>query len=529
MSLPSRVYLPEPVNLNHSLARGLVGWWMVLPGLDGGPMWYDLMGLNHGTLTNMGSGQGWTGTTRAEGQGAMYYSGSTGYVAVPSSPSLAFTSATQPRTYSCWVNINAYGVFPMFISRGSTGDELRLNFNSGQPEYLYNGGSAITSPTAIPLNTWALVTGTYDGTTASIYINGVSQASVTGTSASVTSRIAFGQRLNATGADPYTGWQDDVRIYNRALTAVEVYDLYVNSRLGYPRLLNQTKRIAGLLPSVYNEVMSGEILAGSAAMIQTIHNSSIVSAGILDAGSASYGAVFSQSPAQAGVWMTGTTTSTASYNLNLATTGLLAAGSATYSEVENQTIITAGDWAAGSATDTMIANQIVSSAGVDVSGSAPNTVIFGQQGTGGILAAGIAAIVDDYLVPTTSGAMGSGTAATKFVFSPSPNSGSSCGGSADQSIDYTNQTRLTYHRFSIDDVVFVQSFTQLRYIRDQVMAIYYFNTFVYYYLKSGRYVAEQYLLSIEEYRAQLNGTAAWIQRRAARKLSHLQSLPVTQP
>ena len=43
----------DPVNRHHPLNSKLAAWWLPLPGLDGGRQLYDLMGLNHGTLTNM--------------------------------------------------------------------------------------------------------------------------------------------------------------------------------------------------------------------------------------------------------------------------------------------------------------------------------------------------------------------------------------------------------------------------------------------------------------------------------------------
>jgi hypothetical protein len=52
----SEIFLPDPVSRHHPLNQGLVGWWLSVPGLDGGNQFYDLMGLLPATLT---SGASW--------------------------------------------------------------------------------------------------------------------------------------------------------------------------------------------------------------------------------------------------------------------------------------------------------------------------------------------------------------------------------------------------------------------------------------------------------------------------------------
>ena len=74
----------------------------------------------------------------------------------------------------------------------------------------------------VPLNTWTHLTNTYDGTTLRLYVNGteVINQAVTGSmpvSASplrIDGDSVWGEYLN--------GLIDEVRIYNRALTAAEI-------------------------------------------------------------------------------------------------------------------------------------------------------------------------------------------------------------------------------------------------------------------------------------------------------------------
>ena len=88
----------------------------------------------------------------------------------------------------------------------------------------------LTSGGLVRTNTWTQVAGTYDKSTGvlSVYVNGVRVQSVTNTNAAFTSSTAcdllIGGRLYNTPLDYFL---DDIRIYNRALTAAEVQQLYV--------------------------------------------------------------------------------------------------------------------------------------------------------------------------------------------------------------------------------------------------------------------------------------------------------------
>jgi hypothetical protein len=79
------VFGPDPVNRAHPLNDGLVTWWLTLPPTDGGLRWYDLLGLNHGTLANFGAGFGWRGTTRPGGFGQLTFDAAAGSAVDPAS------------------------------------------------------------------------------------------------------------------------------------------------------------------------------------------------------------------------------------------------------------------------------------------------------------------------------------------------------------------------------------------------------------------------------------------------------------
>lgn len=86
-----------------------------------------------------------------------------------------------------------------------------------------SSASHATSAAAIPLNTWVHLAGTYDGTTASVYVDGILQGTATlpGGYTTTTTPMAIGAASWAV-AGFTKGLIDDVRLYNRALTAEEI-------------------------------------------------------------------------------------------------------------------------------------------------------------------------------------------------------------------------------------------------------------------------------------------------------------------
>jgi hypothetical protein len=109
------------------------------------------------------------------------------------------------------IDISPYGTFPRFI------------ITDGIP----NGdfGYAMNSNYTLSLNHWYQIVGTYDGSIVKLYVNGVLINSNPATlSIGNNSRpVCIGSRL---GTYNFKGLVDDVRIYNRALTANETIDLY---------------------------------------------------------------------------------------------------------------------------------------------------------------------------------------------------------------------------------------------------------------------------------------------------------------
>jgi hypothetical protein len=83
-----------------------------------------------------------------------------------------------------------------------------------------------TSPLSIFSGAWYHVVGTYDGAQMKLYVNGSML-----TSTSVTGALGFNPDSPAaigaqfTGTAPFSGWVDDLRIYDHGLSDQEIYDL----------------------------------------------------------------------------------------------------------------------------------------------------------------------------------------------------------------------------------------------------------------------------------------------------------------
>jgi len=108
--------------------------------------------------------------------------------------------------------------------------------------YLWSGVPGICSPQTIRTNRWTHVAGTYDGTTANVYVNGKRANSLDcpGGVSNSTGHMMLGYTFEDFEANNFIGKLDDIRVYNYALSAQEVKRLF-----GFPEL-----------PSIYSLILS---------------------------------------------------------------------------------------------------------------------------------------------------------------------------------------------------------------------------------------------------------------------------------
>lgn len=244
------VDIGDAVNWASPLNRGLVSWWMALPGQQRGLYFRDLCGRNHGTLTNGPTWQGAMG--RPGGSGAIDFGGlaTSQSVVVSSSASLPTTLVTV----SAWVSADVWettaGQYPGIVFRRVAGSNngwwIGTNGDSDYVEFTTHDGTFRSanvgySAAGLSAGNWNLLCGTCDATNVTLYINGVQKAQVAGGITAPSSQDVYIGRNNA-DADTFDGRIDDVRLWNRALSASEVSALYHASRTGYQNELNWRRR-----------------------------------------------------------------------------------------------------------------------------------------------------------------------------------------------------------------------------------------------------------------------------------------------
>ena len=216
------------INRSHPLASGLLACWRALPDMERGTKWRDLAGKNDGTLVN---GPVW----RADG---LSFDGSSHYVSVADSPTLTPAAISV----SAWIYVTGgEGTYRGIVTKGNGSNDqsfaLQINNSTNRIEFwVSSNGTTIASvfgttaftAAAGNLNVWKHVTGTYDGTSYKIYVNGVLEGTdtvVTGALWDSSSAISIGKWAGGF-SDYFPGRMNDIRIYNRALSATEVASLY---------------------------------------------------------------------------------------------------------------------------------------------------------------------------------------------------------------------------------------------------------------------------------------------------------------
>ena len=100
--------------------------------------------------------------------------------------------------------------------------QIEANRDTGVISFSRNGSSPDCGGRVLPLGQWAHVAVTFNGTTATFYINGEKTGSGAFTFGSdPVSRMQFGS-CQANGGNPFNGALDEVRLHNRPLSQAEV-------------------------------------------------------------------------------------------------------------------------------------------------------------------------------------------------------------------------------------------------------------------------------------------------------------------
>ena len=197
-----------------------------------GTTWYDLSGNgNDVDMVNSGSIT-WNNT------GAVYFStGSNGWFSNPSGTDLPV--GNSPYTFIAWIQLGTTWNSNGIMSIGPFGSGNQANaFRAGSTNQLLNywwGNDLSVNTSVSPTNGWFNAVAKYDGTTRSIWVNGVLVGSDTPVGHNVTtSALQIAKTYNVEYLNGNIG---EVLIYDVALSDSDILQYYTDT---YPRYISPT-------------------------------------------------------------------------------------------------------------------------------------------------------------------------------------------------------------------------------------------------------------------------------------------------
>ncbi len=226
-NLGATTKINKTLTTNPDLENGLVGHWT----FDGGDMdWasttaetLDRSGnANNGDVTNFDK----TSVRPGKIGQALDFDGVNDWVNVGD------INIVKDITIAAWVNPrNARSDGSRIVEKDDAGEAYRLQLGQNAVTDIHfrtttASSQSITIANMVTFNEWFQVVGTYDGTTMRLYKNGLEIGSIaqSGNLKTGTDPVAIGN-TPATGRQ-FDGIIDDVRIYDRALSADEIKRLY---------------------------------------------------------------------------------------------------------------------------------------------------------------------------------------------------------------------------------------------------------------------------------------------------------------
>jgi hypothetical protein len=195
---------------------GAVSWWHADGDFD------DAVGANDGNnagLVSFGSGM--------ENQAFSLDGMGTDYVEVPDAPNLNITAGI---TIDAWINTSVFG--GRIVDKATAfGIDGYLFDVWGDKARLVVGPDWLVPTVPIPAGIWTHVAATYDGTTMQGYLNGAPSGTNTLTVGHPIPTNANTLRIGAdsTGGSLFNGMIDEPRVFNRALSAAEIQNLFWQS------------------------------------------------------------------------------------------------------------------------------------------------------------------------------------------------------------------------------------------------------------------------------------------------------------
>ena len=245
-----------------------------VPNTDWLEVYYDAKGLSNGAVTNPISGLGGTTISATKlgdpqvSNDAFVFDGS-GDAIVSGATSL---SGNPPLSYSVWFKTNSissgYGSNSI-VQLGHSADDKSLGFRikgTGDTKpgnyrfYVWGGATNESVDTDIKaeIGTWTHATVVYDGLKSKLYIDGKFAVENTNTTTDLNldsgAKVTLGNYVDSNGTlysggtvRDYDGSIANVRLFNRALTADEIYQLYAYQKEEFGHSTNSMTLKAGRL------------------------------------------------------------------------------------------------------------------------------------------------------------------------------------------------------------------------------------------------------------------------------------------
>lgn len=134
----------------------------------------------------------------------------------------------NPRSCSLWVRTTTTsGAFAWAFAYGRAVTSQGFGIGrAGDVLFGIGVGDDITSAGFFTANQWHHTAHTYDGTTARLYGDGVEVASGAKTWPLVRLEAIIGRKIDAAPTQHWTGQIDDVRVYDRVLSADEIAEIH---------------------------------------------------------------------------------------------------------------------------------------------------------------------------------------------------------------------------------------------------------------------------------------------------------------
>ncbi|KKQ23516.1 MAG: hypothetical protein US38_C0014G0003 [Candidatus Roizmanbacteria bacterium GW2011_GWC1_37_12] len=235
-------YARTPAQIAWDYNRGgPVGWWKMdeCQGItandssgngNNGTITIGATGTNTSAGTCTGSaGEAWKDGATGKYNSSLEFDGTDDYINVVDNNSLDMTTNI---TLSAWIKLSDLTITNAnnIVAKGTNGYQFTVGDSSSLKVGLAKQDVAwvVQSNTTISDTNWHFVSVTYNGTTGKVYLDGIDRSGSTSiqTFSNTSDNLFIGSKNPVTATKYFNGQIDDIRVYNYALTANQVKNLY---------------------------------------------------------------------------------------------------------------------------------------------------------------------------------------------------------------------------------------------------------------------------------------------------------------